>query len=411
MSKESAGNLEPDMNAEQSRKRSDRTIEVCPHAEICGGCTYQGVPYDEQLEIKNTFVLEQLLRQNIRCGEYIGMKPSPNLTAYRNKMEYSFGDDIKDGPMTLGLHRKKSYMSVIEPDDCRIVPKDFDLIRRAVLRDMTARGHSFRHKRTHRGFLRNLTLRRGERTGEILINLITSSDEVLNAEAFVSLIQNLPLENEIAGIIHTTYDGRADTAGCDSYKVLYGKDHYFEEMLGLRFRVGAYSFFQTNTSAAETLFEDALKMIPGATSKKVYDLYCGAGTISLALARSAAEVTGIEIIEDSVISARENAQINNLKNCTFIRGDAFEVLEALEGKPDVIVVDPPRMGMHPKALKKIISYDLPEILYISCNPTTFADNMAVLQVNGYKLDMLRAYDNFPYTKHIELAARIIRLPS
>jgi 23S rRNA (uracil-5-)-methyltransferase RumA len=192
---------------------------------------------------------------------------------------------------------------------------------------------------------------------------------------------------------------------------LYGRDHYFEEMLGLRFRVNALSFFQTNTSAVEAMFTEAFGMLPELEGKNVYDLYCGAGTISIVLARRAASVTGIEIVPESVDAARENATMNGLDNCRFLSGDALDVLDALEksdAPPDALVVDPPRMGMHPKALKKIMSYGLPELLYISCNPKTFARDMAAMQEFGYRLSALRAYDNFPFTRHTELAARIVR---
>jgi tRNA/tmRNA/rRNA uracil-C5-methylase (TrmA/RlmC/RlmD family) len=206
---------------------------------------------------------------------------------------------------------------------------------------------------------------------------------------------------------------------------LFGRDHFFEELLGLRFRVNALSFFQTNTSAVEAMFSEALTMLPDLSGKAVFDLYCGTGTISLAVASRAASVTGVELVPESVRAAEENAALNSAANCRFVCGDALEALERIGSgaassealpagltdfptKPDVLVVDPPRMGMHPKALKKILSYGLPEILYISCNPKTFARDMAAMQGAGYRLDRLKAYDNFPYTKHIELAARIVR---
>jgi 23S rRNA (uracil-5-)-methyltransferase RumA len=339
---------------------------------------------------------------------YPGVSPAPRTSAYRNRMDYSFGDEVKDGAMTLGLHKSGSYMSVIDTDGCLIVPGDFNVIRAAVLEWAHAAGHGFWHKRSHSGFLRSLVLRRGEATGELLVNLVTTSDEILDGRAFTDMILGLPTEGRVAGVLHTTYNGRADTVACDSMAILHGRDHYFEDMLGLRFRVNALSFFQTNTSAVEAMFTEAFSMLPWLEGKSVCDIYCGTGTISLSLARRAASVTGIEIIPESVEAARENAELNGIDNCRFILGDALEALESLENRPDVIVVDPPRMGMHPKALKKIMSYGLPELLYISCNPKTFARDMAAMQEFGYRLDTLRAYDNFPYTRHTELAARIVR---
>jgi 23S rRNA (uracil-5-)-methyltransferase RumA len=190
--------------------------------------------------------------------------------------------------------------------------------------------------------------------------------------------------------------------------VLHGRDHFFEEMLGLRFRVNALSFFQTNTSAVEAMFTEAFDMLPELGGKSVYDVYCGTGAISLSLAGRAASVTGVELVSESVDAAKENAVLNGIDNCRFIEGDATAVLESLDERPDVLVVDPPRMGMHPKTLRRIMSYELPELLYISCNPKTFARDMAAMTGCGYALDALRAYDNFPYTRHTELAARIVR---
>jgi 23S rRNA (uracil-5-)-methyltransferase RumA len=385
-----------------------RDMPVCAHAESCGGCTYQGVPYAEQLESKNARVLELLLEYDVVCGFYAGARPSPHIFAYRNKMEYTFGDEVKDGSMTLGLHRKKSYMSVLNTDGCLIVPEDFNIIRREVLAYMRERGHSFRHKRTHSGFLRNLVIRKGENTGELLINLVTADGETLDEDGFVKLLLGLNLEAKPVGVLHTVYCGRADTVGCDRVKTLYGRDHYRERMLGLDFKVNAFSFFQTNTSAVEAMFRSALSLMTDTEKKTIFDIYCGAGVISLALARAAREVIGVEISADSIRAARENAERNRIANCRFIEGDALAVLAGLAERPDAIVVDPPRMGVHPKALKKIIAYGLDELLYISCNPKTFCENMAVLAANGYKLDALYACDNFPFTKHIELFSRIVK---
>jgi 23S rRNA (uracil-5-)-methyltransferase RumA len=341
-------------------------------------------------------------------GAYCGIAPAPRAFAYRNRMDYSFGDEVKGGPMTLGLHKKGSYMSVIDTGGCLIVPDDFNVIRDAAIEWALASGHGFWHKRSHSGFLRSLVLRRGETTGELLINLVTTDEEVLDGEAFACMVTELPLDSAVAGILHTIYNGRADTVACDSMSVLYGRDHFFEGMLGLRFRVNALSFFQTNTSAVEAMFHEAFAMLPELDGMEVYDIYCGTGAISLALARRARSVTGVEIVPESVEAARENARLNGIENCRFIRGDALEALESMDGNPDLLTIDPPRMGMHPKALKKIMSYGLPELLYISCNPKTFARDMAAMEMYGYRLNRLRAYDNFPYTRHTELAARIVK---
>ena len=321
-------------------------------------------------------------------------------------MEYTFGDEVKGGPMTLGLHKPGSYMAVINTDGCLIVPEVFNIIRSAVYSWAQASGHGFHHKRSHSGFLRALVIRRGERTGEVLVNLVTTSEEVLDEDAFLCVV-TAAAGDELVGVLHTINDRRSDVVACDSMKVLYGRYHYFDRLLGFDFRVGAFSFFQTNTSAVESMLTEALDLIQGKNVENLYDVYCGTGTISLALAQRAARVTGIELVEDSVLSARENAARNGIENAAFICGDAFEVMQGLPA-PDMLVVDPPRMGLHPKALKRVIEFGLPALLYISCNPKTFAANAAVLKNAGYGVSVLGAYDNFPFTKHIELAALLER---
>ncbi|MCL1897077.1 MAG: 23S rRNA (uracil(1939)-C(5))-methyltransferase RlmD [Clostridiales bacterium] len=387
---------------------TDLAASACKHAGVCGGCQYQGVPYEEQLRAKNEAVLTHLSENGVRPGEYRPVRQTGQLFGYRNKMEYSFGDEVKGGPMTLGMHKQGSYMSVIDTGGCLIVPESFNRIQAAVLSWAEKSGHGFHHKRSHKGFLRSLVIRRGERTGELLINLVTTSEETLDDAAFCSAVF-ASLGNEgaskdgIAGILHTINDRRSDVVACDSMRTLYGRDHYFDRLLGLSFRVGAFSFFQTNTSAVESMLEEALSLLPETGIENIYDVYCGTGAISLALSRRAGHVTGIELVEDSVASARENAGRNGIGNASFVCGDAFEVMAGLPA-PDLLAMDPPRMGLHPKALKRVIEYGLPALLYISCNPRTFAENAAVLKNAGYRVSVLGAYDNFPFTRHVELAA-------
>jgi tRNA/tmRNA/rRNA uracil-C5-methylase (TrmA/RlmC/RlmD family) len=410
--------------------------EICPHAGICGGCAYNNIPYEDQLAIKMDAVQGHLAANNIvvRPVDIRPIRQTSALYGYRNKMEYSFGDEVKDGPMTLGMHKSGSYMSVINTTGCLLVPQSFNVIHAAVLDWALASGYSFHHKRTHHGFLRNLVLRCGVRTGEILVNLVTSSEDELDEALFSDLILGLGVEG-VVGILHTINDRRSDVVAVDSVRVLYGRDHYFDEMLGMRFRVGAFSFFQTNIEAVESMMAEAAALIPGQArddrggaavvtpgaavvtpgadpGSTLYDIYCGTGTIALALSGSVGRAIGIELIEDSVTSARENARLNGITNCEFVCGDALEVLESAAERglpaPDLITVDPPRMGLHPKALKRVIAYGLPRILYVSCNPKTFAENMAVMQNAGYRLAALGVYDNFPFTKHTELVGLIER---
>ena len=380
--------------------------EKCAHTEYCGGCDHQGMDYAVQLRLKNDEVERLLKEKNIKCNEYLGIAGSPDLERYRNKMEYTFGDFTKGGEMTLGMHKKNNYMSVITVDECRLVDEDFNRILKATLEFCIKKEYSFYNKKSHKGLLRHLIIRKGERTREILVNIVTSEDGVFHAGEYTELILKLKLNNGIVGIINTVNGRRADAVNCDKLNVLQGRDYYFEQIGDLNFKVSPFSFFQTNTAAAERLFTEALTMAGGLQGKTVFDLYCGTGTISQIAAGKAKKVIGIELNPESVLSARENAALNGTSNCDFFAGDVFEVMGKLDQKPDVIILDPPRAGVPPKALDKIISYGAERIIYISCNPKTFVENLYYLQYYGYKADVIKAYDNFPFTKHCECAASL-----
>lgn len=382
----------------------------CVHDEYCGGCIYQDFSYEEQLEIKETQVIELLQKSGIQCDDIEHIIPSFDIYGYRNKMEYTFGDQVKGGDMTLGMHQKGKFMSIITVDQCQIVDTDFNEILRATLNFCNEHGYAQYNKKSHLGFMRNLIVRKGVRTRELLVNVVTSSQEKFDDAAFVSLIQNLKLNNEIVGILHTINDSMSDAVICEQLKTLYGRDYYMEEIMGLKFKVSAFSFFQTNPKAIERLYLDALSMIDDFEGKIAYDLFCGTGTISQALALKAQKVVGIEIVEEAVSSAIVNAKLNGLTNCEFIAGDVFKILDSTEiAFPDVIVVDPPRVGIHPKALKKIVSYGVDQILYISCNPKTLALDLQILQECAYKVKKVKIYDNFPFTKHVECAVLLSKV--
>ena len=378
--------------------------ELCPHREFCGGCIYQDVPYEKQLEEKEREVLSLLEAKGVKPEKTDRIEGCPTPFCYRNKMEYTFGDFVKDGEMTLGMHRKKNFMSIVTVDSCRLVDPDFNVILRAVLDFAVEKGYTFYHKRSHSGLLRNLIIRKGIRTGELLVNIVTTSEEGFDEAEFTEKLLSLNLNNKVIGILRTYCDSLADAVVPDSLKTLYGRDYYMEKLLGLDFKVSAFSFFQTNVEAAERLYTEALALVDSFEGKNAFDLYCGTGTISQVLALKAKEVLGIELVEEAVDAARENAALNGLDNCRFIAGDVFKVLSEVADKPDVIVVDPPRVGIQPKALDKIISYGVKEIVYISCNPKTLAENLRYLDYYGYKCRYLKPFDNFPMTKHTECIA-------
>ncbi len=376
-------------------------MEICKHDEFCGGCIYQGTAYEEQLKIKENEVLSLLDKKDIKCEEILPIEPAPCQYHYRNKMEYTFGDQVKDGPMTLGMHQKRRFMSIVTVDECQLVHDDFNKILRATLDFCTERGYRHYHKKSHKGLMRNLIVRRGVHTDEMMVNIVTSSEPGFDEAAFVELLKGLDLEHNLVGILRTFNDNIADAVNCEELKILEGRDYYMEKIMGLEFKVSAFSFFQTNIEAVENLYSYAVSLIDDFDGKVAFDLFCGTGTITQTLAQKAKRAVGVELVEEAVEAAKVNAGLNGLDNCEFIAGDVFEVLETVSEKPDVIVVDPPRMGITPNALDKIISYGVDQIVYISCNPKTLVENLYYLGYYGYKVKVLKPFDNFPNTKHIE----------
>ncbi len=383
-------------------------LDICKHAKDCGGCLYQGIDYEEQRNLKGKEVLRLMKQKGISTDIFRGIEGSPQLYRYRNKMEYTFGDEVKGGPMTLGMHKRGQFMSVVTVDECQLVDEDFNRILQAVLDFAEQRGYSFYHKKSHRGLLRHLILRKGQHTEQLLINLVTTTQERFDDEAFLQLIRQLPLANRVVGVLHTYNDRLADAVYCDRLEILEGQDFYDETILGLKFRVSAFSFFQTNVLAVERLYAEAISLIDQVEGKTVFDLYCGTGTITQRLALSAKEAIGVEIVEEAVETARKSAAENGLSNCKFIAGDVLKVLDELTEKPDVIVVDPPRAGIHPKAMQKILGYGVGQIVYISCNPKTLMENLDMAGLSGYEVSYLKAYDNFAFSKHIECVAVLSR---
>lgn len=382
-------------------KNMSAAMPVCPISENCGGCIYQGVSYEEQLAEKDRGVRTLLEKYDVDPSVYQGMVPAMERYRYRNKMEYTFGDLEKDGPLTLGMHKKKHFMSIVTSDCCQLVPEDFNRILRGTLEFCRERGYKFYHKMSHEGLLRNLVVRRGVKTGELLVDIVTSSQVEFDEEGFLNMIMGLPLDEKIVGVLHTTNDRVADAVIDEGTKILFGRDYYNEEILGLKFKVSIFSFFQTNIPAIERLYSDALDLMPDIDSKNVFDLYCGTGTITQLMASRARHVTGIEIVQDSVDSALANTEINGIENCDFICGDVLKVIGQVEEKPDMIVVDPPRAGMHDKVVDILSDYGISYIMYISCNPKTLCINLQRFKGRGYEPVYIRAYDNFPGTKHVE----------
>ncbi|MBQ3281393.1 MAG: 23S rRNA (uracil(1939)-C(5))-methyltransferase RlmD [Eubacterium sp.] len=388
---------------------------VCEHDDFCGGCVYQGIPYEEQLKMKTEEVRQLFREEGLEpvCFDGIEGCPVSSRYRYRDKMEYTFGDEVKDGPLCLGMHRPQQFMAVTTVDHCQLVSEDFNRILRFTLDFCTDKGYSKYHKRKHTGLLRNLVLRKGYHTGEILVNIVTSTDGEYAESEWLQGLQALMLDGEIVGVMHTLDDDKSDSVKCDELRVIWGRDWYMEHIMGLDFKVHEFSFFQTNVEAVERLYTRALSLIDDLHGKNVYDLYCGTGTISQVMARSAKHVTGIEIVPESVDMAKENAALNNIDNCDFICGDVFDVLDhaSMLEKPDVIVVDPPRVGMTTDAVQKIASYGVAQIIYISCNPKSLVKNLSQFGLYGYKVEYVQPFDNFPMTRHVESVTALTRAGS
>ena len=406
----------------------EKNQDPCAHFGICGSCLYQSLLYEDELKIKE----EQLKRLFIPViGEeefnsaYDGFTGSPERCGYRNKMEFSFGDEEKGGPLTLGMHKRGSFYDIVTVSDCRIIDPDMRKILLCTLSYFSGNNVTYRHKSTQEGYLRHLLLRRAVNSKEILMDLVTVSDfstayktdatektdEATLLNGWKEEILTLDLEGSIKGILHTKNDSIADVIKDDGTDVLYGEDFFYEELSGLKFKITPFSFFQTNSLGAEVLYKKAgeylIESLPleGATNEVVlYDLYSGTGTIAQMMSPYCKKVVGVEIVPEAVEAAKENAGLNGLSNCSFIAGDVLKVLDDINDtheKPDAIILDPPRDGVHPKALPKILSYGVENLIYISCKPTSLVRDLPVLFEAGYKVKKICGVDMFPFTAGFE----------
>ncbi len=399
ISRKRKGTIEAKIN-EIVKKSPLETEEPCPHFGVCGGCTYQTLSYENELILKERQVKDLFEQEGLDIN-FLGIERSPVVNGYRNKMEYTFGDEEKDGPLALGLHRKGRFYEVVNVENCNIVDNDFTTILVAVLNYFQELGTSFYNKRSHTGFLRHLVVRKALTTGEILVNLVTTS-QGSNMEDFSFCLNGLKdLKGKVVGILHTTNDSLSDMVKADKMDILYGRDYMVEEMLGLKFKISPFSFFQTNTFAAEKLYSMVREFAGHINDKIVFDLYSGTGTIGQIMAPLAKKVIGIEIVEEAVEKANENAKLNNLDNAEFIAGDVLKAVDELKEKPDLIVIDPPRDGIHPRAINKIIDFNPETFVYVSCNPITLVRDLKVFMERGYRVEKVKCMDQFPRTPHVE----------
>ncbi|WBW49908.1 23S rRNA (uracil(1939)-C(5))-methyltransferase RlmD [Peptoniphilus equinus] len=398
----------------QSNRKKGKLLEVlergpmeeaahCPRADICGGCTYQTLSYDKEVVYKGA-LLKQLYQKEL--GMDLELIPSPMSQAYRNKMEYTFSDAYKDGPLSLGLHQKNRFYDVVDTEGCNIIHEDFNTLR-SFTRDYFDGVLKPYHKRLHTGVLRHLLIRRSG-IGEIVLSLVTANSDYDFTDYFEQL-KTLPLEGVLVGATQTINNSFSDAIVPEDVIIHFGRDYIEESLLGLTFKVSLFSFFQTNSASAAVLYTMAADMLGSMEGKTLVDLYSGTGTITQILGRHATTALGIEIVEEAVEAARENAKANGLDQVRFIAGDVAEVIKEEDIHADVIVLDPPREGINPKAIERIISFAPTQFLYISCNPITQVRDLHVFLDKGYHVDKLVALDQFPRTVHVECIALLTKI--
>lgn len=381
---------------------SYRVEPRCAHFGLCGGCRLQDLAYGQQLAFKASQVRNHLIRVGgLDDPGEISIIPCEPTFHYRNKMEFTFGTDADDRS-ALGLHPRGKYWEVFDLHECHLPPDTFARIV-AITRDFFAgTDQQPYHPRLHTGFLRFLVIRVGQNTGQVLVNLVTADGEVIGAADWIAALrESVP---EIVTVVHTVNTQRANIAVGKLAEIWYG-DGTFNERLGdFDFTLGPLSFFQTNTRQAERLFAQAMEHAAMTGEEQVLDLYSGAGAISLMAAKSSKSVTGVELVAEAVTAAKEAAAANGVTNCRFICDDAKDFMkkQAASGMNyDLVITDPPRAGLHPKVVRRLIELAPPKIVYISCNPSTLARDLGVFCAGGYRLEAITAVDMFPHTAHIE----------
>lgn len=380
----------------------------CPVFEICGGCSHQFISYEKQLEFKEDQLLKLFEKAEISGFEFSGVDGSPEVFEYRNKMEFSFGDMEKGGELCLGMHMKGRSFSIVTADQCKIVDGDFRLVLKTVLDYF--RSKELKHYRimAREGYLRNLLIRKGKNTGDLMIGIVTTSQVDFDMSEITEILKSLDYNGELKSLLHIVNDSLSDTVQADEVRILYGEDFITEEILGLKFKISPFSFFQTNSLGAEKLYSIVRDFMGDAENKTVFDLYCGTGTIGQIVAQKAEKVVGVELIEEAVEAANENAKLNGLNNCEFIAGDVAKVIQNLKENPDIIILDPPRPGVHPVALDYVLKFNAKEIIYVSCNPKTLVNDLKVLLDGGYKIEKVKGKDMFPHTPHVECVVKIVK---
>lgn len=382
-------------------------MDVCSAFNKCGGCQNLGIDYQIQLETKETKVLQLFEQSGITIEKYEGITPSPNIYHYRNKMEYSFGNEYKDGPLNIGLKGRKRLIDVYYAPDCMIAPHDFNTIVSFSREFFLSENLTFRNFLRHQGYLRHLSVRQGTHTHEILVHLSTDKDYEKDhiVDRWAQMLTGLKLEGTIKGILHSRSDTRSNMFAVENTRTLYGQDLFHDKIEDLSFKISTGSFFQTNTRAAEKLYGIVLEKMGECTV--AYDLYSGTGTISLLLSKKAKKVYSIEIVPQAVAAAKQNALDNNIQNVDFICSDVKDAVENIKEKPQYVVLDPPRAGLHPDVIRFLQRKKFQNIIYVSCNPQSLVQNLKDLG-ELYQVKTLNIVDMFPHTEHVETVVLMSR---
>jgi 23S rRNA (uracil1939-C5)-methyltransferase len=378
----------------------DRVAPVADHP----GAPWQVLPYERQLEVKQAQV-DDALRRIGKLENFVlePIVPAEMQWRYRNKLEYSFGTDAS-GALVCGFHAPGRWNEIVSVTDCMLASERANAAREQIVQWCREQGLTGYDRRSGEGMLRNLVVREGRRTDALQVRLVTGPG-TLNRDSLVAAGQGLD------GLLWTRQDSVAETTQGGETELLSGSERFEEVLGGMRFSISAEAFFQTNTEMAERLYEIAVDYVQPGGFERVYDLYSGIGTIALTIAPRVAEVWGLEIVPEAVANAINNARANEVDNARFFAGDvrlALRELNEKAGRPDVLIVDPPRAGLSQKIVRRIIETSPKRIVYVSCNPTTLAPNAAQLVEAGYRFERVRPVDMFPQTPHIECVAELVR---
>lgn len=377
---------------------------ICKHFGTCGGCRFQDRDYQTQVVEKNSYCQELLLEAGIKT-ELKEVIPSPLPFYYRNKMEFTFYHEGED--LVCGLHRNDKSRSVFQIEECPIFSRDLPIIMDAVMDFAQRTGLPAYHPYRHQGFWRNLVVREGKFTGQIMVNLVTSSQGKINQGAFRDTLIGLRTNKRIASLIHTVNDSLSNAVIPERVTVIEGQSFLEEKVFNISFRIPPFSFFQVNPFILEIFYPELHNILDLQGKENILDVFCGSGTIGLVLSARAKSILGIELEEAAVENARSNAGINRIKNLVFIAGKASRVMAENRnhwpGTFDIVIVNPPRSGISKKEAKRILEIGAERVVYSSCNPKTFF-SQAELLLDHYQLKMVQPFDFFPQTPHLELLA-------